>query len=69
LLSVRLEYDSAEDALYASGLAGTQLVERFFKTYRRELVSEYGPGVYREPVGGAAATVLLSKYTASVGDC
>ena len=69
LLSVRLEYDPADDALYASGLAGTQLVERFFKTFKRELISEYGPGVYREPVGGAAAAVLLSKYTSSVGDC
>jgi arsenite oxidase small subunit len=69
LLSVRLEYDSADDALYASGLAGTQLVERFFKTYKRELISEYGPGVYREPVGASAAAVPLSKYASSVGDC
>lgn len=69
LLSVRLEYDSAEDALYASGLAGTQLVERFFNTYKRELIAAYGPGAYREPVGDAAAAVALSNYATSVGDC
>jgi Rieske Fe-S protein len=69
LLSVRLEYDSADDALYASGLAGTQLVERFFNTYKRELISEYGPGVYKEPVRDTAAAVPLSKYAASVGNC
>ena len=68
LLSVRLEYDAAGDALYASGLAGTQLVERFFKTYKRELISEYGPGVYREAVGDITAAVPLSKYASSVGD-
>jgi len=69
LLPVRLEYDSAKDALYASGLAGTQLVERFFNTYKRELIAEYGPGVYREPVGDTAAAVPLGKYAASVGNC
>jgi len=69
LLSVRLEYEPEEDSLYATGLAGTELVERFFKTYRRELIAEYGPGVYREPVGAAAAAVLLSKYASSVSDC
>jgi len=69
LLSVRLEYDPAEDALYASGLAGTQLVERFFKTYKRQLIAEYGAGVYREAVSGSAAAVPLSKFATSVGDC
>jgi Rieske Fe-S protein len=69
LLPVRLEYDSAKDALYASGLADTQLVERFFNAYKRELIAEYGPGVYREPVGDAAAAILLSKYATSVGNC
>ena len=69
LLSVRLEYDSADDAVYASGLAGTQLVERFFQTYKRELISAYGPGVYREPVADTTAAVPLSKYASSVGDC
>lgn len=69
LLAVRLEYDSADDALYASGLAGIQLVERFFKTYKRELISEYGPGVYKEPVGDTTAAVPLSKYATSTGDC
>jgi arsenite oxidase small subunit len=69
LLAVRLEYDSASDALYASGLAGMQLVERFFNTYKRELISEYGPGVYREPVGGTSAAVALSKYATSIGEC
>ena len=46
-----------------------ELVERFFKTYKRELISEYGPGVYREPVGDSSAAVPLSKYASSVGDC
>lgn len=69
LLPVRLEIDPADDGLYASGLAGIQLVERFFTTYKRELISEYGPGVYREPVADRTAAVPLSKYAASVGDC
>ncbi len=69
LLPVRLEFDSADDALYATGLGGTELVERFFKTYRRELISEYGPGVYKEPVRNTTAAVPLSKYATSISEC
>lgn len=62
LLPVRLEYDAAQDALYATGLAGVELVERFFRNYRRELIAEYGAGVYKEPIGASSPAVILSEY-------
>jgi Rieske Fe-S protein len=69
IAAVRLEYDPANDGLYATGLAGTQLVERFFKVHRRRLIEEYGAGVYREPVENAAAAIPLSKHTESISAC
>jgi len=63
LLPVRLEYDPAEDAIYATGLAGTWLLDRFLKSYRRQLIAEYGAGVYKEPVGATSAAVLLNTYS------
>ena len=69
LASVRLEHDPADDGLYATGLAGTQLVERFFKVHRRLLIEEYGAGVYRDPVENAAAAIPLSKHTESLNSC
>lgn len=69
LASIRLEYSPEDGALYASGLEGTQLVERFFKVYKRRLIEEYGAGVYNEPVRDTAAAILLSEYTKSVNSC
>ena len=69
LTPVRLEHDPADDGLYATGLAGTQLVERFFKVHRRRLIEEYGAGVYSEPVENAAAAIPLSKHTESLNSC
>ncbi len=69
LTAIRLEHDPADDGLYATGLASTQLVERFFKVHRRSLIEEYGAGVYREPVENTAAAIPLSKHTESLNSC
>ncbi|GAB4170798.1 MAG: Rieske 2Fe-2S domain-containing protein [Rhodocyclaceae bacterium] len=62
LLPVRLEHDPADDAIYATGLAATWLLERFLKSYRRDLIAEYGAGTYKEPVGESAAAIPLAQY-------
>ncbi len=69
LVTVRLEYDAKDDGLYATGLSGLHLVERFFNVHKRSLIAEYGPGVYRESVGESSPAVPLSKYAASVSNC
>ena len=69
LIPVRLEVDAQDDSLFATGIDTTQLIERFFKAYKPDLITEYGPGGYREPVGDTVITVLLDKYSHVVPSC
>jgi Rieske Fe-S protein len=69
LAAIRLGYDAASDSLVASGVAGVQLIERFFSVHKRRLIEDYGPGVYREPVGDSSTVIPFAKYTASPSRC
>lgn len=69
LVAVRLEYDAASDGLSATGIAGAQILERFFRVHKRRLIADYGPGVYSEPVGDTATTIPFSKHSASASSC
>lgn len=69
LIPVRLEVDAQDDSLSATGIDTTRLVERFFKAYKPDLIAEYGPGGYRQPVGDTTATVLLDRYSHVVPNC
>lgn len=69
LVAVRLEYDAASDGLYATGIAGTQLLDRFFRVHKRRLITDYGPGAYKEPVGDTTPAIPFSKHTALASSC
>jgi Rieske Fe-S protein len=69
LVPVRLEYNPDNDSLAATAIAGHHLIDQYFKSYKRDLIKEYGPGVYRENVGANAVTQLLSEYSASIPMC
>jgi arsenite oxidase small subunit len=69
LLPIRLEYDPADDSLAATGMAGHQLIDQYFKSYKRDLIQEFGAGMYRESVGANTITQLLSQYSASIPAC
>ncbi len=69
LIPVRLEVDPQDDSLSATGIDTTRLIERFFKAYKPDLITDYGPGGYRQPVGGTTATVLLNRYSHVVPGC
>src|SRR5665647_145953 len=69
LASIRLEYDSGNDELYATGVYGAQRFDDFFKAYRQELIDEYGAGVARQEAVDSAPVVLLSKYSAVRDKC
>ena len=69
LIPVRLEVDPLDDSLFATGIDTTRLIERFFKAYKPDLITDYGPGGYREPVGDTSVTVLLDKYSHVVPNC
>ena len=69
LIPVRLEVDPHDDSLFATGVDTTGLIERFFKAYKPDLITDYGPGGYRQPVGDTTATVLLNTYSHVVPSC
>ncbi|MEW6131748.1 MAG: Rieske (2Fe-2S) protein [Pseudomonadota bacterium] len=69
LLPVRLAHDASTDELAADGIMGMAFIQRFFKTYRADLNSRYGPGGYRQAVGGTTACIPLSQYSGIVPAC
>lgn len=69
LVPVRLEYDAANDTLAATGVAGLHLIQQYFKAYKRDLIEQFGAGVYREAVGDTSALQLLSQYSSMVPEC
>lgn len=69
LPAVRLEYDAEDDALYATGLYGPDLIARFFKAFRAKLNQEYGVGKYRAEVLDGAPAVPLSQYAKDAESC
>jgi len=66
---IRLEYNPDDDSLAATAIAGHHLIDQNFKSYKRDLIKEFGPGDYRESVGSNAVTQLLSEYSASMPKC
>jgi arsenite oxidase small subunit len=70
LPTIVLDYDSKEDAVYATGVVGGgELFENFFGAFKKELRQEYGRGVADEEVSGSATVVPLSDYTALQVTC
>lgn len=69
LMPIRLEWDEATDQIAATGAVGRHFFERFFKTFKGDLIERYGPGVYRQDVEGGAVAVPLSAYSRQVPAC
>lgn len=69
LTAIVIEHDAATDELYAIGVAGGLLYDEFFRSYKRALLAEYGPGVAKEQVADTTATVLMSKYVGGIDKC
>jgi arsenite oxidase small subunit len=69
LPGIRLEHDAATDELYATGMYGADIIDKFFKKFRAKLNKEFGIGKYREPAGGTVQTVLISQYSEEVDLC
>lgn len=69
LAAVRLDVDAASGTLIANGIAGGEVIERFFRVHKRRLIETYGAGVYRESIGATTPAVPLGRYSASVSQC
>lgn len=69
LAAIKLEYDAAEDALYATGVYGGNMFDNFIKAYKSDLIEQFGRAEYKQPADANVKTVLLSKYSDAVVLC
>jgi arsenite oxidase small subunit len=69
LAAIELEYDPADDGLYATGVYGGSRLDEFIRAYKADLIRQFGRGAYKQPVDANVQTVPLSKYTGAVLAC
>jgi Rieske Fe-S protein len=63
LAAVLLEYDAAEDGLYAVGTLGSELFNAFFAKYDMKLSLDYGNGdKVKQPVNGTTVVTELTRF-------
>ncbi|MFT5449902.1 MAG: arsenite oxidase small subunit [Gammaproteobacteria bacterium] len=63
LCSILLEFDDADDALYALGSFGGEMFDQFFARFGPRLQMEWGTSNLREVVSGTAQVVPISEYS------
>jgi arsenite oxidase small subunit len=69
LAAIVLEYEPAEDGLYATGTVGAEQFDAFFDKYKMKLALEYGDSKARRQVAGTAVVRELSNYCRSTIQC
>ncbi|WP_405234463.1 twin-arginine translocation signal domain-containing protein [Lentisalinibacter salinarum] len=63
LAAVRLEYDGGDDALYATGMYGGDMLERFFATFGFQIALAHGSDDIRRPVAEVTTVWPMSEYS------
>ena len=63
LTTIKLDYDEANDELYAVGTRGNEVYKAYFKAYRKELRQEFGAALVRQESTGKAVVMRFSDYT------
>ena len=63
LTTIKLDYDTENDELYAVGTRGGEVYKSYFKAYRKELRQEFGPALVRQESSGEAVVMRFSDYT------
>jgi arsenite oxidase small subunit len=69
LAAILLEYDGADDGLYALGTQGAEQFDAFFTKYQLKLTLEYGQGGGRAAVGGTSILRELANYCRTTIQC
>jgi Rieske Fe-S protein len=69
LAGIVLEYDAANDQLYAVGTTGGELFDAFFAKYDFKLAMEYGASKAREPAGPRAVLREMTAYCRQTIEC
>jgi arsenite oxidase small subunit len=69
LMPIRLAYNPDNDELSADGIMGMTYINRFFTTYKADLIARFGPGGYRQAIGDKTACIPISQYSGLVPSC
>jgi len=69
LAAILLEYDAAQDALFALGTVGAEQFDAFFDKYQVRLALEYGEGRAREKVAATSIVRELTSYCRTTIQC
>jgi Rieske Fe-S protein len=69
LAAILLEYDAAQDGLFALGTVGAEQFDAFFDKYRVRLALEYGEGRARENVAATSIVRELTNYCRTTIQC
>ena len=69
LAAILLEYDAAQDALFALGTVGAEQFDAFFDKYRVRLALEYGEGRARAHVAATSVVRELANYCRTTIQC
>ncbi|MGH8502349.1 MAG: hypothetical protein ACREVE_07720 [Gammaproteobacteria bacterium] len=62
LAVITLDYESADDAFFATGTQGGEMFDRFFHEHSFRLALAYGTDDVRKPVGDTATVLPLSEF-------
>ncbi len=62
LAAIGLEHDARDDGLYATGVYGGALFDKFFEKFRTRLELEYLTSNIRDEVVGTASVLPLTEY-------
>lgn len=62
LAAIGLEYDAKQDVLYATGVYGGALFDKFFEKFRTRLELEYLTSNIRDEVVGTTSVLPLTEY-------
>lgn len=63
LAAISLDYDEQDDALYATGIHGGQMFERFFAEFRQRLQLEYRTSDVERRVTQTTTIQTMAEYT------
>jgi Rieske Fe-S protein len=69
LAAILLDYDAAQDELWAVGTVGAEQFEPFFQKYEFKLALEHGPGKARLPVADAVIVREMTQYCRQTVRC
>lgn len=69
LAAILLDYDEADDNLYAVGTLGGEMFRRFFEEFEARLAIEYPSGNAGSPIEGETVVHTLDAFSSNVVAC